>query len=188
MKFKFRADEKDIKIFVGFCILLLYFCCIAVLNARSLATTGTLYGFLPFEAFTPEYLGTTLFLFILILLGVCFSVSSYFFEREKGVGITTQKKDKGYSRWCSNKEMKKTLHEIDPSANKLDHAGIAIISDGKKMWVDDGEAHNLVIGSTGSGKTQTVVLPQIKLAMYTGESLIIKDNNGEIYERTAKHL
>ena len=60
MKFKFRADEKDIKIFVGFCILLLYFCCIAVLNARSLATTGTLYGFLPFEAFTPEYLGTTL--------------------------------------------------------------------------------------------------------------------------------
>ena len=38
MKFKFRADAKDVKIFVGFCFLLLYFCAVAVLNAHSLAT------------------------------------------------------------------------------------------------------------------------------------------------------
>jgi len=188
MKFKFRADAKDIKIFIGFCILLLYFCAIGVLNAHSLATSGTLYGILPFEAFTPKYLATTIMLFLLILVGVCFSVSSYFFDREKGFGITTEKKDKGYSRWCSEKEMKKTLCEIDPSADKIEHAGIAVISDGKKMWVDDGEAHNLVIGATGSGKTQIAVLPMIKILAKAGESMIMTDPKGELYENTAEML
>jgi DNA segregation ATPase FtsK/SpoIIIE-like protein len=59
--------------------------------------------------------------------------------------------------------MKKTLCEVDISADTIEHAGIAIISDGKKMWVDDGEAHNLVVGATGSGKTQIVSFPMIKL-------------------------
>ena len=63
---KFRADAKDIKIFVGFCFLLLYLCAIMVLNAHTLATTGTFYGLLPFEAFTLEYLPTTLILFFLL--------------------------------------------------------------------------------------------------------------------------
>ena len=188
MKFKFRADAKDIKIFIGFCILLLYFCSIGVLNAHSLATSGKLYGIIPFEAFTPQYLGTTIMLFFLILIGVCFSVSSYFFDRDKGFGVTTEKKDKGYSRWCSNKEMKKTLSEIDPSATKVDHAGIAIISDGKKMWVDDGEAHNLVIGSTGSGKTQCCVFPMIRILAKAGESMVLTDPKGELYEKTAELL
>ena len=94
MKFKFRADEKDIKIFIGFCILLLYFCAIAVLNAHSLATSGQLYGILPFEAFSKDYIGTTLVLFLLVFCGVAFSVSSYFFDRDKGFGVTTEKKDK----------------------------------------------------------------------------------------------
>ena len=74
MKLKFRADEKDLKIFIGFCILLLYFCAVAVLNAQSLEKTGTFYGFLPFKAFTGEYIATTLLLFILLLAGSCFSV------------------------------------------------------------------------------------------------------------------
>ena len=53
---KFRADAKDIKIFVAFCFGLLYFCAIAVLNAHSLATSGQFYGILPFEAFSIKYL------------------------------------------------------------------------------------------------------------------------------------
>ena len=185
---KFRADAKDIKIFVAFCILLLYFCAIAVLNAHTLATTGQLYGLLPFEAFMPKYLATTLLLFILVLAGVCFSVSSYFFDREKGFGITTTKKDKGYSRWCKDKEMKATLHEINPSAETIEHAGIAVINDGKKIWVDDGESHNLIIGATGSGKTQNVVFPMIKILGKAGESMVLTDPKGELYEETGEFL
>ena len=188
MKLKFRADEKDLKIFVGFCILLLYFCAVAVLNAQSLAKTGTFYGFLPFKAFTGEYIATTLLLFILLLAGSCFSVGSYIFEREEGFGITTEKSSKGYSRWCKEKEMKKTLKEIDPSADKIEHAGIAVISDGKKMWVDDGEAHNIVVGATGSGKTQIAVFPMIKILAKAGESMVMTDPKGELYEKTANML
>lgn len=188
MKFKFRADAKDIKIFVGFCFLLLYFCAIGVLNAHSLATSGKFYGILPFEAFSFRYLGTTLTLFFLVLIGVCFSVSSYFFDREKGWGITTQKKDKGYSRWCKDKEMKATLFEVDPSADKVDHAGIVVVNDGKKLWVDDGEAHSLIIGATGSGKTQCVVFPMIKVLAKAGESMVLTDPKGELYENTSELL
>ena len=88
---KFRVDEKDVKIFAIFCILLLYICAIAVLNVHSLATMGKLSGLLPFKAFTPKYLGITLVLFFLIIIGVLFSVSSHIFEREKGFGFTMQK-------------------------------------------------------------------------------------------------
>lgn len=188
MKFKFRADAKDVKIFVGFCFLLLYFCAIAVLNAHSLATQGTLYGIIPFEAFTLKYLPTTLCLFLLVLVGVFFSVSSYFFDREKGVGFTTEKKDKGYSRWCKEKEMKGTLYEVDPAASTSEHAGIVVINDGKKMWVDDGEAHNLIIGATGSGKTQNVVFPMIKVLAKAGESMVLTDPKGELFENTGEML
>lgn len=49
---KFRIDEKDLKIFIAFCILLLYLCCITVLNMHSLASSGSFYGLVPFEAFS----------------------------------------------------------------------------------------------------------------------------------------
>ena len=188
MKFKFRADAKDIQIFIGFCVLVLYICAIAVLNFSSLANEGVFYGLNPLPAFSSKFLGITLVLFLLILVGIILSVGSYFFEREEGFGITTEKKDKGYSRWCKEKEMKKTLCEIDPSADKIDHAGIAIISDGKKMWVDDGEAHNLVVGATGSGKTQIVAFPMIKILAKAGESMIMTDPKGELYEKTGEML
>lgn len=84
--------------------------------------------------------------------------------------------------------MKKTLSEIDPAADTLEHAGIAVISDGKKMWVDDGEAHNLVIGSTGSGKTQCCVFPMIRILAKAGESMILTDPKGELYEKTSNLL
>ena len=188
MKFKFVADTKDVKIFLGFCILLLYFCAIGVLNAHSLAVNGRFYGIIPFEAFSLKYLPTTLMLFGLILAGVFVSVGSYFFDREKGIGFSSQKKDKGYSRWCKDKEMKATLFEVDPKSEKIDHAGIVVINDGKKLWVDDGEAHNLVIGATGSGKTQIVVFPMIKVLAKAGESMVLTDPKGELYEETSEML
>ena len=166
----------------------MYVSAIGVLNAHSLATNGTLYGFLPFEAFMPEFFVTTIILWLLIIAGVLFSVSSYFFEREKGFGVTTEKKDKGYSRWASKKEMQKGLYEIDPKAEKIDHAGLVVINDGKKLWVDDGEAHNLVIGGTGSGKTQGTVFPMIKVLAKKGESMVMTDPKGELYNLHSKYL
>ena len=185
---KFRAEPKDIIIFCCFCVFLLYICCIGVLNASSLATEGTFYGLLPFAAFTSKYIGATLILFVLALIGIFGAVSSYIFDRESGFGFSLNKKDSGYSRWAKKNEVKKQLKPVDPKAYTADAAGLVVINDGKKLWVDDGEAHNIVIGATGSGKTQAVVFPLVQSLAKHGESMIITDPKGEIYEQTGTML
>lgn len=185
---KFRAEPKDLIIFICFCVFLLYMCAIGALNANSLVTEGKLYGFLPFKAFTPDFIGSTLTLFFLALIGIFTAVGSYFFDREKGFGFTTKKKDKGYSRWCKDVEMKNTLVEVDPKAYSADAAGLVVINDGHKMWVDNGEMHNLIMGATGSGKTQIVVFPLVQSLAKHEESMVITDPKGEIYENTAEML
>ena len=187
---KFRAEPKDIMMFLAFCFFLLYMVAIGVLNATSLLNTGTFYGIVPFQAFSGEYIATTLTFFFLVLIGIFVAVSSYFFDREKGFGFKTSKKDKGYSRWAKDKEIKtaRNIHEIDPKAYTAQYAGIPVINNGKKMWVDDGEMHNLVVGSTGAGKTSLVVFPQVHSLAKKGESIILTDPKGELYEQTAEML
>ena len=104
---KLRVEPKDFVIFCCFCVFLLYICCIGVLNASTLATTGKLYGLLPFEAFTGKYIGATLVLFCLALIGIFGAVSSYIFDRESGFGLTFNKKDSGYSWWAKKSVIQK---------------------------------------------------------------------------------
>ena len=190
MKLKFRADAKDLAIFAVFCVILLYVCAVAVLNLASFSEFGTLYGLNPIEAFTNmKYLLPTLVAFGMVLAAIIMSVSSYFFDREKGIGISTDaKKEKGYSRWCTDKEMKKELKMVDALAETSEYAGIPIINDGKHIWVDNGEYHNLIIGSTGAGKTEMTIQPMVKVLAKKGESMIITDPKGEIYEKNALEL
>lgn len=189
MKLKFRADSKDIVIFVIFCVILLYLCAIAVLNLSEFSKYGTFFGLNPFPAFTSENIFPTLVIFIFALAAIIMSVSSYFFDREKGIGISTDaKKEKGYSRWCTDKEMKKELKPVLAISETSEYAGIPIMNDGKKIWVDDGEFHTLVIGSTGAGKTEMTIQPMVKVLAKKGESMIITDPKGEIYEKNALEL
>ena len=186
---KFNAEPKDWAIFGVFSVFLLYMCAIGVLNATSLATEGTFFGLNPFPAFTSKYLGATIVLFILAMVGIFSAVSSYFFDVESGFGFfSKKKKDKGYSRWAKDSELKKTLTEVDPKAYTADAAGLVVINNGKKMWVDNGEMHNLIMGATGSGKTQIVVFPLVHSLAKHDESMIITDPKGEIYEQTANML
>ena len=189
MKLKFRADAKDIVIFIIFCFVLLYFVAIAVLNLVEFAGSNTFHGLNPFPAFTPEYLQPTLVFFLLSLVMIIASVSSYFFEMDKGFGISTDKSDpKGYARWAKEKEIQKKLNMVLPDDETSPYAGVVLMNDGKKLWVDDSENHTLVIGSTGSGKTQLVVLPLVKVLAKKGESMIITDPKGEIYRDNAEML
>ena len=188
MKLKFRAEPQDILIFVIFAIFLLYVVALGVLNIPVLANEGHFYGLNPLPAFSTKNITTTMVFYILFLAGIFVSVSSYFFEREEGFGITTSKKDKGYSRWAKDKEMKKELKYVDPNAKNSTVAGVPLILKDHEIWVDDGEYHNLVIGATGSGKTQTVIFPTVELLAKHKESMIITDPKGEIYEKTANML
>lgn len=188
MKFKFRADAEDLLIFVMFAIFLLYIVAIGVVNLHAFASEGHLVGLNPFPAFGPEYIFSTLFLYFLFLFAMFASVSSMFFEREKGFGLTTDKKDKGYSRWAKDKEIQEELEKVELTQKNSKAAGVPILLSDKEMWVDNGEYHSLVIGATGSGKTQTVILPMVHSLAKAKESMIITDPKGEIYEKTSNML
>lgn len=190
---KFKVEPKDFVMFIIFCIFLLYLCAIAVLNFTSFFNEGEFFGLNPFPAFVGDNLILTMIMFFTALIIIFTSVSSYIFDREKGhgIGITVkEKEEKGYSRWSKDKEIKedKNMEHVFASDRKVDAAGIPLINNGKDIWVDNGEYHNLVIGSTGSGKTQTVVKPMVNLLAKKGESMIITDPKGEIYEYSAEYL
>ena len=149
------------------------------------AVEGHLSGLNPLLAFDPAIIGTTIVFYLLALLGLFASVSSWFFDREKGFGITTDKKDKGYSRWAKDKEIKEELDCVEITQKNSKSAGIPLLLNEKEMWVDNGEYHSLVIGATGSGKTQCLILPMVHSLAKARESMIITDPKGEIYEQTS---
>ena len=188
MKFKFRADSEDLLIFCMFALFLLYIVAIVVANLHMFSIEGRLSGLNPIYAFEPDVIGSTIIFYLVALLGLFVSVNSMFFEREKGFGVTTDKKDKGYSRWAKEKELKSELACVKLSQKNAKEAGVPIILNDTEMWVDNGEYHSLVIGATGSGKTQTVILPMVYSLAKARESMIITDPKGEIYEKTSNML
>ena len=186
---KIKVEKKDLIIFCAFCVFLLYLCAIGVLNTASIVAEGKFYGFLPFKAFTAKYIGMTFFLFFVAIIGIFMAVKSYIFDRDKGFGFSVgEKKEKGYSRWATDKEFKKGLEVVEIKQDTLPAAGIALYSKKGKMWVDNGEDHYLVMGATGSGKTVIVAKPMIKLLAKHNESMILTDPKGELYESSAALL
>ena len=188
MKLKLRFDASDMKKFLIVCVVLLYVVSIAIANLSSVTSTGEFTGLNPFPAFSSDLWSTTIVFYIVALVALLVSCKSYFFEFEKGIGFTTEKKSDGYSKWCDPKDMKKQLKLVHPTDENTGYAGIALINDGKKIYVDNSEYHNLVIGSTGSGKTTAIIFPMIELLSKNGESMILTDPKGELYEKKSNML
>lgn len=189
MKLKIRYEPKQLLYVLYFAVFLLYIVAIGVLNISSLTQSYEWYGFNPIEAFSPQFLSATLGFYFLAFLGIIMTVSSYFFERDRGIGFERGKKAKeGYSRFAKKHEMQDVLKRIDTSSPNYQYAGIPLLTDKKYVWVDDGESHSLIIGSTGSGKTTRIVQPLITVLAKKGESMIITDPKGELYEENASML
>lgn len=190
MKMKFRADPKDIVIFAIFSLVLFLLICLAIANIGTFISQGEFSGLNFLPAIT-SYLPLTLMLFIIAIIAMFMSVQSWFIEREEGVGFKVgEKREKNYSRWAKEKEIAKDngVMAVDPRSNKNEAAGIPLVMNPNKVLVDNGEYHNLVIGSTGAGKTQTTVLPMVNLLAKHDESMIVTDPKGEIYEQTSELL
>ena len=191
MKLKFKAEKKDVTIFVVFMIALFYLIALAVVNIMAFLNEDVNFTLIPIKAFTLDYLPATIFFFLAAAIASFLSVSDHFFTREKGIGFEIGKKEEdGYSRWANEKEIKKEeqLSVVNPSMETSDVAGIPLINNGSEIWVDNGEYHNLFIGSTGSGKTEMLVQPMVKILAKHGESMIITDPKGEIYQNNANEL
>ena len=193
MKLRYRADTKDAIIFGIFAICWLFVVALAVANV---------YEFLNGRPFTLNFLlgfslknvAVTIIFFIAGIVAAFAGVKSIFLEKEDeatGIGITLgAKKEKNYSRWAKDKEIQNDsdVVSVDPKAPKANAAGIPLMMNPKQVWVDNGEYHNIVIGSTGAGKTQTTVLPMVNLLAKHDESMIITDPKGEIFEGTSNYL
>ena len=190
---KFRITQRDLIIFIAFCIFLLYLCAIAILNFTSFANEGSFYGLLPFKAFTLKYLPLTLGLFIIALIIIFASVSSYIFSADKsGKRLLNigEKEEKGYSRWAKAKEIKEDtgVVAVDPTQENIPAAGIPLLYEKNKVYVDNSQYHNLILGTTGSGKSVSIVQPMVNLLAKNGQSMIIADPKGEIYKSSANEL
>lgn len=63
-------------------------------------------------------------------------------------------------------------------------SGFPIITSQKRVWLDPSDSHNLVIGTTNSGKTFSILFEMIELTRMAGESAIIVDLKGELSQAT----
>ena len=188
MKLKMRFQKDDMVKFGIYAFILFILICVLVSNLILFANEGEFAGINFFIALKLENLPTTIVIYLMALFGLFATTKSYFFEMEKGFGFTTEKKLDGYNNWCDAKTMKKELKPVNTIDFKANAGGIPLINDGKTLWVDDGEYHNLIIGSTGSGKTQCVIFPMVQSLAKHDESMVITDPKGEIYEKTSEML
>lgn len=199
MKLKFRADHKDIVAYIWGCLLLLFVVAMLVVNLYHVADSELEmvnnhinWSFNIIPAFFPPYLLYTIAFWILAVVVLTFSVSSRFFTTEKGFGIVQGKKEDGFGRFAKEEEYKKfeNVKSVQITAKESTSAGFPLVYDKKKnlVYVDNGETHSLVIGATGSGKTQMVINPLVNLLAKKGESMVITDPKGEIYEQNGEML
>lgn len=199
MKLRFRADHKDVIAFLWACLLLLIVVAMCVVNFYHTGSTGNMpevegfkWTFNFVKGFFPPYLGYTLIFWVLSIVLLTVSVSSHFYTREKGFGFKEGKKEEGFGRFAKEDEYKgfKDVEPVELTAKEAASAGFPLVYDKKKnlVYVDNGESHSLVIGATGSGKTQMVINPLVGLLAKKGESMVITDPKGEIFEKNGEML
>ena len=190
MKLKFRAEKKDFVAFGIVAVFVLVVLAITVSNVQSLIQEGVPTGLNIFSNMSGNTLLLTLIAWIAVVGVVFGSSSSYFFEREKGIGFTDTPKENGYSRWAKDKEIMtaKDVVKVPFATKDAKSGGVPVIYDKANAYIDDSNMHTLVIGATGSGKTAGVINPTMKMLMKAKESIIVTDPKGEIYEDNYKLL
>ena len=65
------------------------------------------------------------------------------------------------------------------------NGGVVVASDEDSIHVDGSESHVITVGATGRGKSTSVAIPSLISMIGAGESAVVIDPVGEIYERTA---
>ena len=94
------------------------------------------------------------------------------------------------NRFATKDEMASMLTKLDISDPnvELSAAGLPLLSDTKTIYADTQDYHSLILGSTGSMKTRTLILPTIFSLAMAGENIVVSDPKGELYEHTSRFL
>lgn len=89
------------------------------------------------------------------------------------------------SRWATIEEIQNAGTYLNLNDEVYTGAGIPLLSNGKEAYVDNKDTHTLIFGATGSKKTRLFCMPMINIFAKAGESFIVTDPKGELYERTS---
>lgn len=89
------------------------------------------------------------------------------------------------TRWATVDEIKRSTTHIDLNAEAYPTAGIPIMSDARDAYVDGADTHTLIFGATGSKKTRLFCMPSLNFFIKAGESFIVTDPKGELYNKTS---
>lgn len=78
---------------------------------------------------------------------------------------------------------------VDASDDVLDEAGVPLTwISGTKYATSPTELHTFIIGESGCGKTRKAIMPTIRLISKTGNSMVVSDPKGELYQTTSEAL
>lgn len=89
------------------------------------------------------------------------------------------------SRWARRDEIENSATKINLNSDIYETAGLPVISDSKVAFVDGTDTHSIIFGSTGSKKTRLFCMPMINMMIKAGESYIVTDPKGELYNKTS---
>lgn len=92
----------------------------------------------------------------------------------------------GSASWAKKRELKRfKVWEIGSS---LKSGGIIVTNEKNNFYYGDSSNHTLVIGSTGTGKTVSTIMPLIFNLADASESMVINDSKGELLKKTKDNL
>lgn len=95
-----------------------------------------------------------------------------------------------YSKYGYNGEEQISLPKQKPpfQFNTLGGVPLCYDSINEKVYVDNSDKHTLVIGQTGSKKSRLLAIPLVHILGVAGESIIVSDPKGEIYDWSYHYL
>lgn len=129
-----------------------------------------------------------LFILILVIFTIIFIVFLYPILNKK---VLENKNEHGSSKFADMKEIEKTF--VKENLNSINSVGFPVWYEKKNgkfknVYFDNKSPHYLFIGSTGSGKSATIVIPECFMFATAREkhSVVITDPKAEIFNATSK--
>lgn len=123
---------------------------------------------------------------IIILFGIMI-IFLYFIEPFFNRNKLSDNNEHGSARWANKKDIEKNFRVEDVRHIKQSGFPVFFSRNCKKVWFDNKTPHWICLGSTGSGKSVTSVIPYCSF-IATAEkkkSVFITDPKGEIFKKTS---
>ena len=74
---------------------------------------------------------------------------------------------------------------LDLQETQYAQGGVPLLTMGDKVYVDASDSHTIIFGATGSKKTRMFAMPSLRIFARAGESFVVTDPKGELYQRTS---